>query len=86
MLGAVHPRCIRFDERADLADVQCPPSTTSLALVIARRPTSTAPASALTGPPWPDVGDHGVSLLVELDPLDHRSVVDAEQPTPYLDT
>jgi len=32
------------------------------------------------------MGDHRVGLLVELDPFDHRAVIDAEQPTPYRDT
>jgi hypothetical protein len=31
------------------------------------------------------VRDHRVSPFIELDPLDDRAVIDAEQPTPYLD-
>jgi hypothetical protein len=31
------------------------------------------------------VGDHRVGFLVELHTLDHRAVIDTEQPTPYLD-
>jgi len=32
------------------------------------------------------VGHYRVGLLVELDLLDHRAVIDTQHPTPYLDT
>ena len=86
VLGAVHPGSVGFEERADLAQVEGPPSSASLAPVVARRWALAATAAALAKPPGAHVGHHRVGLLVELHPLDDRAVIDTEQATPYLDT
>ncbi len=86
MLGAVHPGGVSLEERADLAQVQRPPPPAPLTLVVAWRRAGATPAAALPRPPWTDVGDHGISVLVELDLLDHDLVAHAQQTTPYFDS
>src|SRR5450756_595632 len=51
-----------------------------------QRRTPTLPATALLRASGTDVDDHGSSLFVEVDRLDHRRPVDTEQFAPYVDT
>jgi hypothetical protein len=86
VLCAVHPRRVGLQQRADLTKIQRPPTATALTLVIARRSAPAAPTTPpIAEPPRPHTSDYRVGLLIELDSLDHRAVIDAEQPTPYLD-
>ena len=86
VLGAAHPRRIGLQHHLHGAPIQAPPPAPTLTPVIPGRP---APAAATAAPrrasrPHPRHHQLGAvsPLLVELDALDHRVLIDTQQPTP----
>jgi hypothetical protein len=65
----------------DHAEVQRPPATPALALVVAWAATSAQRAAPPTAAGRPHTGNHGLDILVEQDLLDH-GVLDTQQPLP----
>jgi len=84
--GTVHPRGVSLEVAEKDADIQCPPVPAPFSPVVAGSTTPTLPATALLRASGTDVDDHGSSLFVEVDRLDHRRPVDTEQFAPYVDT
>ena len=83
---AVHPRRIGLQDRLHRAPIQAPPPAPTLTAVIPRRPAAAAATAARDPASWPHLRHHELDavspLLVELDVLDHRPLIDTEQPTP----
>ena len=86
MSGAIHPRRIGLQHHLHGAPIQAPPPASALTPVIPGRPAPTPAAAARNPTSWPHPRHHqrgAVSVvLVELDVLDHRALVDTQQPTP----
>ena len=88
MLGAVHPRRLSLQHHLHGAPIQAPPPATTLTPVIPRPPTATTAAAARNPTSWPHPRQHQLGAvsrarveLLELDVLDHRALVDTQQPT-----
>lgn len=81
VLTTVHPRSVRLEPDRDRAEVQRPPPSSALTVVIARCPP-TAPAAPPRCPTCgPYRGDQDTVVLVELDRLDNR-LLDPQKGTP----
>lgn len=81
VLGATHPGRVGFEERLDRAEIQCPPPSTPVALVIARAPLPASPAAPLGRLARPDRHHDALVVLVEADVLDD-GLHQPEQPSP----
>ena len=86
MRGAVHPRRIGLQHHLHGAPIQAPPAAPTLTPVIPGRPAAAAATAARNTASWPHPRHHQLGavspLLVELDVLDHRALIDTQQPTP----
>ena len=85
MAGAIHPRRIALQHHLHGAPIQAPPAAPTLTAVIPGRPAAAAATTPrnTTSRPHPRHHQRGaVSLLAELDVLDHRALVDTQQRTP----
>ena len=81
MLGAGHPRRVSLDHRTNHPEIQRPPTSAALALVIAPAPPIAATAPTPPRPRRPHMSDKQTLVLVELELL-HGRVLDPEQPGP----
>jgi hypothetical protein len=81
VLGAAHPRRISLQHRHHNAQVQRPPASSTLPLVIARTPPPAQPTAAPLPAGRPHMRDQQRSVLIELDPAD-RGLLDPQQPSP----
>jgi hypothetical protein len=83
---AVHPRRIGLQHHLHRAPIQAPPPAPTLTPVIPGRPAAAAATAARNPAAWPHPRHHQLGavspLLVELDVLDHRALIDTQQPTP----
>ena len=83
---AVHPRRIGLQHHLHRAPIQAPPPAPTLTPVIPRRPAAAAATAARNPASWSHPRHHQLNpaspLLVELDVLDHRPLIDTQQPTP----
>jgi hypothetical protein len=81
MLSAAHPRRVSLEERPDRAEVQRPPPSPALALVITRAALPAAAAPPLRTLARPDRHDDALVVLVEGDVL-NDSLHHPEKPSP----
>jgi len=77
VLGAGHPRRVGLQEHPVQAQIRAPPPPAPLALVIARAAPPAQPAAAPRAPARPHVHHHRFRLVVELDLVDHRALLDS---------
>ena len=86
MRGTAHPRRIRLQQRPHGSPIQAPPAPPTLTPVIPGRLAAAAATPARNTASWPHPRHHQLGavspLLVELDVLDHRALIDTQQPTP----
>jgi len=87
--GAVHPRGLGLQHHLHRAPIQAPPPAPTLTPVIPGRPAAAAATTPrnTTARPHPRhhqrlaVGNFVLQLL-KFDVLDHRALIDTQQPTP----
>ena len=77
------PRCVGLEKHLDRAQIQPAPPPSTMPVVVTRTAASTTPAPARPPRLRSHVRDHHIVVLVELDVLEDRAVVQPEQPSPY---
>jgi len=81
MTRTVHPRRVGLKPHRDRAQIQCPPTTPTLATVVAPAPTPASAAASGHLLLRPNMNDQDLIVLVILDVL-HNRLVDPHQGTP----